>query len=98
MKLFTKKESAVEEQIERLKASMDLADPASEEYKEMAATMETLYNAKNKDETGKKHMSPDVVVAGVFSLAQIGIVLAYEHLHPIVSKAFSNVWRNNPRV
>lgn len=103
--MFKRKKRIVEDKpeidyaIDDLVAKMRLEDPASEDYQKMAASLETICRAKNfKDsneaEKGKRKVDPNVVIAAVAGVAQIVIVVAYEHGHVLCSKALNFVLHN----
>lgn len=98
MGIFKKKKSTLDQQIENLSAAMDLVSPDSGEFKDMAETMDTLCEAKSREMANRKRVDPNVLIAGGFGIAQVLLVLHHEYLHPITSKAFSMIFRSNPKV
>jgi hypothetical protein len=89
MKNPFKKNSKIDEELERLAKELELCDPCSDEYITRIDCIERLTKTKGE----KRFISPDTIVVGVFSLIQIGIILNHEKLDNITSKAFGYVFK-----
>ena len=83
--------SALENEITRLHGELKLHDPETEEYKTIMDSVKVLYDLKDCEKQPKKSISPDTVLLAATNVVGIVIVLAYEHAHPVVSKAFGLV-------
>jgi len=71
----------------------ELADlPADgEEYDKISNQLKKLYPLKETD--SKKKVSGDVLVGAVANLVGIGMILQYEHVHIVTSKALGFIGR-----
>lgn len=80
------KKSKLQESIDTANEQLDNYDADSPEYDKILSQIERLTKLLNV-KTEKSKVSPDAKVAAVVSIATILIIVSYEHLHPIVSKA-----------
>lgn len=88
MNIFTKKKSnkeLIEELIDSLTMSISLEDPTSENYKLMTENLKTLEEAKSKEEV----VSKDAMIGVMSNIGLALLILNYEKLGVITSKAFS---------
>lgn len=92
MKIFTKqdKRSAIDKEIDSVIEKMSKLEPNSEGYKDMASNLEVLMKGRsyNKD---KNVVSKDVIVTCLFGVAQILIIVGYEQMNVMGSKALGFV-------
>lgn len=90
LKKFKKTElSSLEREIERLFELLSNTDPSDPRYAKISDEVKKLYPLKETD--SKRRLSPDVMVSAATNLAGILLVLQYEHVHVMTSKAFSLV-------
>lgn len=81
--------SSLEKEIERLFAELSDLSPDDEKYDKVSNQLKKLYPLKETD--SKKQVSADVLVGAVANLVGIGLILNYEHVHIITSKALGFV-------
>ena len=87
MNIFTKKKSnkeSITELIDSLTMSIGLEDPASEDYKKMTENLKTLEEAKSKEDG----VSKDTMIGVLSNMALALLILNYEKIGVITSKAF----------
>jgi len=77
--------SSLEKEIERLFVKLANLPEASEEYDRVSNQVKKLYPLKETD--SKKKVSADVLVGAATNLIGIGMVLNYEQLRVITTKA-----------
>ena len=88
MNIFTKKKSnkeMIEELIDSLTMSIGLEDPTSEDYKKMTENLKTLEEAKSKEDV----VSKDAMIGVLSNMGLALLILNYEKIGVITSKAFS---------
>lgn len=86
MKLFKKKETKYNSEIDRILEKMKGLDVESNEYKKCLERLEVL--AGLEVEGKKEGIDKNTILKGAFSVASILIVLYYEKVNVITSKAF----------
>lgn len=99
-KIFKKEEivetkmDPIDEEIALVLKRLSEIEPYDPQYQTVAENLKRLYELKKMNEDQKKddpkpifNISPDII-HGVFSLAGVLLVLHYEELNVIVSKAF----------
>jgi hypothetical protein len=77
--------SDLEKEIARLFAKLAALPEDSDEYDRVSNQVKKLYPLKETD--SKKQVSSDVLVGAAANLAGIVMILQYEHVHVITSKA-----------
>ena len=65
---------------------MDMESPDSDEYRKIAENVKILQEAKAQD---KPFISGDAIFGGIMTIGGIALVLYYEKLGVITSKAFT---------
>lgn len=86
MKLFeTKNKRNLEKEIDSVLDEMSYEHSDTDKYGKMAENLEHLLKAKSYENSA--HISKDVLVSGAFSLAGILLIVNYEQLNPLISKA-----------
>ena len=88
MNIFTKKKSnkeSIEELIDSLTMSIGLEDPTSEDYKKMTENLKTLEESKSKEDV----VSKDAMIGVLSNMGLALLILNYEKIGVITSKAFS---------
>lgn len=92
---FTKenKRSNLEKEIDSLLAVMSTTQPASDEYKTMSENLERLYKAKSLESERKRKVSPDTIAVGMFSIGQMLLLLNYEKMDIVRSKALGFIFK-----
>ena len=81
----------LEKEIDCLIDEMATMDRDSKEYTTMVNNLETLLGAKGKDRD--RRISPDTLAVIAGNLLGIGLILSYERLNVITSKALGFVVR-----
>jgi hypothetical protein len=76
----------LDEVIERITQEMDKVGPYSPEYPKLIGHLQRIVTLRNQ-ERGDRRISPDVVITAVANLLGIGIIVAYERMHVMTSKA-----------
>lgn len=87
-----KNESKLDKEIDNLIESMHYVGGDTEEYSKMAANLVQLYKAKSM-EREPQHISYDTLASIAGNLAGIILILKYEELNAITSKALSFVMK-----
>ena len=78
-------------ELDRLYGELKLHDPETDEYATIMRRIQELSNL-NKSEhkpDEKKKLDPNTIIVVAANLLGIVAILAYEHVHPVASKAFS---------
>lgn len=89
--MFKKKtaaETTTQELIDSLNSHMFGIEPDSPEYDKCLGQRERLHKILAQESDGKK-VSPDTVAIIIANLAGIALILNYEHIHVVTSKALS---------
>jgi hypothetical protein len=84
-----KQTNGLQKVIDDLQEKMATVEPDSQKYSAMAKNLETLYSAKSKEKD--RRVSTDTIVTVAGSLAGILIIVGYEKLNVIGSKALGFV-------
>lgn len=66
-------------------------DPAEEIFHRVVQDIETLHRIKREDKRAKFVVDPDQVLATVGTITSLALVLNYERLHVVATKAFTMV-------
>ncbi len=74
----------IDESIKHLVDQMDMESPDSDEYRKIAENVKILQEAKAQD---KPFISGDAIFGGIMTVGGIALVLYYEKLGVITSKA-----------
>lgn len=82
----------LDEAIERIMKEMDDVGPYSQEYPKLIGHLQKML-AIRKSEIDKRRVSPDGVILAVGNLLGIVIIVSYEHVHAMTSKALGFVLR-----
>ena len=83
------KRSNLEKEIDNVLGHMSELDPDSKEYSAMASNLERLFSAKSKEKDRK--ISPDTLAVIAGNLLGIGLILTYEKVNVIATKALGFV-------
>lgn len=90
---FTKTEpNALENEIERLLEVLNNEEPNTEKYDKVADQLVKLYKLKEVD--SKKRVSPDALAAAATNIAGILLVINFERVHVITTKAFGMIFKS----
>lgn len=81
----TDESPGLQEAIDELLAKMHETSPDTKEYAAMIAHLQLLYTLREKD--APKRVSPDTVAIIMANLAGILLILNFERLHVIATKA-----------
>lgn len=81
----TEEKTAVDERIEHLSELMSSMEVDSEEYAKAVKALETLYKIKRDESPTRVDANTKAIIAG--NLAGIALILNYERLHVVSSKA-----------
>lgn len=91
-KYLKKKPNYLKEEItdvvSRLRA---IDDKTCDEYKQLVTTLENLIKLDLSQKSGKNNVSKDVVLTVVGNLLGIVLVINYEKVHVVTSKAFGMI-------
>jgi hypothetical protein len=73
-----------------------MLDPQQDDYLKMIGALERLYELKEKEEDKKfwknlKNINPDTTASIIGNLVGILLILHYEHIHVLTSKALNFV-------
>lgn len=93
LNVFKKGKTSLDKEIDGVLSWMASTEPYTEEYSAMANNLKKLYEIKNGNKNDNIKLDTIVVVAG--NLLGIWLILNYEELDIITSKALSFVgkWR-----
>ena len=97
--IFTKKEdkrTGLEKEIDRLSETLSYTDMDTDEYDDIVSKIERLTSIKEKLEKAKVNedkVSKDTLVVVAGNLLGIGLILGYERINIITSKALNFVIR-----
>lgn len=80
-----KKESMLDESIQRVLNDLGQANPETEKYSELLANLERLITLRDREKRGR--VSPDTMAIVVTNLLGILIIVGYEQRHVWASKA-----------
>ena len=97
MALFKKTEPQLDRAINSLYECMTLVEHDSEEYATLQEHLIKLETLKATTKRPKWGLSPDAVFAGIVSLTGIVIIVAYEHVHVMTSKALDRIPKPKPQ-
>lgn len=86
MNLLPNRTSPIDQVIEKHIAQMRLTMPNTKEYAEMAETLETLIRAKSLETP--RSVSPDTALTVGANLLGMGMIMNFERLNVITTKAF----------
>jgi hypothetical protein len=93
---FVKEKSSIDIEVERLIAVITAFSPETKEYTAAVANLKVLMEARAvKAKTSS--VSPDMLVSVAGSIAGILLVLNYERLGIVTSKAFGMIFNKGPR-
>jgi len=97
LKFKTEKQPTdLEKQLARLFAKLDDIEAMdSEEYDRVSDQIKKLYPLKETD--SKTGVSSDVMVSAVSNLVGIAMILQYEHVHVVTSKALGFIGKSLKR-
>lgn len=90
--IFQKKESKLDEPINKVLTRMEAMEPDSDEYKKHLTVLEKLMDLQREERS--RSVSPDTLVEVLGGLLGILTIVAYEQKHVMVSKALGMVRRN----
>lgn len=89
----TIKERSIDDEIKRLLTDMEGMDVSSKEYAAATKNLTELVSAENSKNRSK--VSPDMIVSAVTNIAGILLILNYERLDIVTSKAINFVLRRS---
>ena len=85
-----KEPNYLDEEIKRVIEVMSECDPGSDKYVQMSENLKRLTEAKANYETeDKAKLNPNTILTAASNLLGIGLILNYEKLNIITSKALS---------
>jgi hypothetical protein len=79
-----REETALEKAI---REATEWLDPSSDDYSERVDNIVKMYKLKEQDRKFWKRIDPDAVVGAAANIAGILLILHYEQLHVVTSKA-----------
>lgn len=89
---FQKKQSKLDEPIDRILREMETFGPDSTEYEKLLPKLEKLYALQTEE--SKRGVTPDALVSAAANLLGILTIVSYEQKHVMVSKAMAMLQRN----
>lgn len=97
MKKKIKEKTELEKEIECVEKSLrNLEDTSSQEYESGLKTLERLEKIQSdrlSREKPKRKVDPNTVLSIAGELVSMGLIMGYERLHVLSTKAFSRIWR-----
>ena len=89
------KRTMLEREIDRVIAELNLLDPTSDRYQELEKSLDKLVSAQSKlsSEKGREKLNPNTVLSVGGEMLVTLLILNYEKIGVISSKAFSRIWR-----
>lgn len=86
-----RKPTDLETELARLLEELKHIKPTDPDYAVIADQLKKLYPLKETD--SKSRVSKDILVNATAGLAQVLMIIGYEHAHPITSKAMNFVFK-----
>ncbi len=86
----------LEKEIDEILRVMDGEDPSSDYYDKCSKQLERLYKLKSVDKTDRKPLDPNQLLAAGVSVVSILLIMKYEELRVITTKAFGLI--HKPRL
>lgn len=86
-----RKPTDLENELARLISTLNDLEPTHPDYATVADQLKKLYPLKETD--SKERVGKDILVSAAAGLAQVALIVGYEHAHPIASKALSFVFK-----
>jgi hypothetical protein len=86
-----RKPTDLETELARLLVELKNTKPTDPDYATIADQVKKLYPLKEID--SKQRVSKDILVSAGAGLAQILVIIGYEHAHPLTSKALNFVFK-----
>ena len=87
------KRSNLDKEIDEILLKMSKMDKLSKEYLELVKILEVLYAARGKNYEPRKRISPDTLLLVGANLLGIALILGYEQINSVTSKALGFVVR-----
>ena len=87
---FKKKPNQLDDTIAKLVAHLDTIPADSSEFAHVTDQLVKLYKLRDET-TSKKRVSPDALLGAAASLASVIIIVSWEQLHPVATKALGFV-------
>lgn len=91
-KLFTKKKNELDKEIDYLVSCLRKTNPAMEGYSYLIEELERLSKIRDAEKAYSK-VKKDTLVNGLFHIGGILLVLNFEKLDVVISKAFNQATR-----
>jgi type I restriction-modification system DNA methylase subunit len=79
--------SNLDKEIDSILKKMEETDKLSDEYKKLLAHLDVLYQARGKNYEPRKRISPDTMLLVAANLLGIILILNFEKLDSVTSKA-----------
>lgn len=92
MSKLKKKEDAIRDEIVEMEKLLRITEPTDDEYDQTIAKLERLYALRDKKKC-KTKVDPNTIAMIMGGLVEIGLIMSYEQLHVISTKAFTRVIR-----
>lgn len=90
-KKFVDDPAKLQDLIDHVQTQMVAEDANSDDFQVMAEQLERLYKMKTSDKSSR--VSPDAVLAVAGNLLGIGLILNYERMHIVTTKALGFVMK-----
>lgn len=93
MKISLVKKSKLDDPIDRILTEMEIFGPNTPEYEALLGELERL-SALQSTETWTRRIDPTQVAAVIANLAGIGLIVNYEKLNVVTTKAIGMIMRS----
>lgn len=93
MKISLVKKSKLDDPIDRILTEMEIFGPNTPEYESLLGELERL-SALQSTETWTRRIDPTQVAAVIANLAGIGLIVNYEKLNVVTTKAIGMIMRS----
>lgn len=81
--------NALDKEIERVLRFMSELDPDTQEYVDAVQALRILYDARSRPSAFI--VDPNTIATGLFTLLNIALIMNYERIHVISTRAFSKI-------
>lgn len=97
MKTKKDKRSDLRKEYDNAVLLLKTMSPNSDEYQTQLKSVERLHKLLMDEEEHKNRVSKDALLGAFVGLGQVGLILSWEHMHNITSKALNFVLKGRLR-
>ena len=90
------KRTPLQKEIDRVSEKLSHLNPDTDEYKDLLTTLkslESMENERRKTKDPRKKVDPNVIISIFGELLGMGVIMNFERLHVLSTKAFTRLWR-----